>query len=391
MKIEYFSPALLIPYSQNNKIHDDEQVERIANSIKEFWFIQPLVVDQENNVIIWHGRLLASKYLWLEEVPVVKLENLSENQIKKLRILDNKLNESNWDIDNLKLELSDLDFDLSIGELNLSAELLFPDLKLFDDEETEIEEDDIPEVSENTIVEYGDLFQLWSHRLICWDSTKIEIINEVLGEDTIDMVFTDPPYNIWYSWVKDKRKIENDKMDESDFLEFLKSGIPFCDTSYVCCSWQYAHLFKQAMTEIWMPPKAMIVWNKVNPAQNLDKYFKQHEIIFYYWKFWGEKTLRGDIREVKRQKNTLHPTMKPLELIAIALKDNPDKKIIYDGFGGSGSTLIACEQLNRKCLMIELDPKYVEVIIKRYHNLKPEWEIKCLNRDIDISQILDSN
>ena len=390
MKISYISPTLLIPYEKNNKIHDDTQVERIANSIKEFWFIQPLVVDKDNNVIIGHWRLLASELLQLKEVPVIKLENLDEEQIKKLRIIDNKLNESAWDIDNLKLELSDLNFDLSIWDLDLSAQLLFPDLKLFDDEETEIEEDDVPEVSENTIVEYGDLFQLWTHRLISWDSTKPEIINEVLGENQIDMVFTDPPYNIGYSWVKDKRKIENDKMTESDFLEFLKLWIPYSDTSYVCCSWQYAHLFKQAMTEIWMPPKAMIVWNKVNPAQNLDKYFKQHEIIFYYWKFWGEKTLRGDIREVKRQKNTLHPTMKPLELIAIALKDNPDKKVIYDWFWGSGSTLIACEQLNRKCIMIELDPKYVEVIIKRYHNLKPEWEIKCLNRDIDISQILDS-
>ena len=227
MKISYLSPTLLIPYSQNNKIHDDEQVERIANSIKEFWFIQPLVVDKENNVIIWHGRLLASKYLGLEEVPVVKLENLSENQIKKLRILDNKLNESNWDVDNLKLELSDLDFDLSIWDLNLSAELLFPDLKLFDDEETEIEEDDIPEVNENTIVEYWDVFQLWSHRLVCWDSTKPEIIQEAIGENQIDMVFTDPPYNIGYSWIKDKRKIENDKMDESDFISFLKKKIKF--------------------------------------------------------------------------------------------------------------------------------------------------------------------
>ena len=120
------------------------------------------------------------------------------------------------------------------------------------------------------------------------------------------------------------------------------------------------------MTNIGMAPKAMIIWNKVNPAQHLDKYFKQHEIIFYYGKFGGEKTIRGDIWECKRQKNTVHPTMKPIELIAMALGDNKDKEIVYDGFGGSGSTLIACEQLNRKCYMMELDPKYVDVIIQRW-------------------------
>lgn len=390
MKIEYLSPALLLPYKQNNKIHDEEQIERIANSIKEFWFIQPLVIDQENNVIIWHWRLLAAKLLDLSEIPVVKLENLTEKQIKKLRILDNKLNESNWDIDNLKLELSDLDFDLSIWDLDLSAELLFPDVKFFDDEEINIEEDEIPEINENTVVEYWDLFQLWNHRLLCWDATKVEDLELVKWGEDFDMIFTDPPYNIWYSWVKDKRSIQNDKMEESDFLEFLKKWIPYCDVAYVCCSRQYNHLFKQAMAELWMVPKSMIIWNKVNPAQNLDKYYKQHELIFYYWPFGGEKTIRGDIREIKRQKNTLHPTMKPIGLIAMALKDNPDRKIIYDWFWGSGSTLIACEQLNRKCQMIELDPKYVEVIIKRYNNLNPEWEIKCLNRKLDINQILSN-
>lgn len=389
MNIQEISVDKLIPYEFNNKIHDATQVNRIANSIKEFWFLQPLVIDKNNVVIVGHGRLEWAKKLWLKTVPCLMAENLTEQQIKKYRILDNKLNESERDIDNLKLELEELP-DLDFWELHLEVSDLFPDLDIAE-EETETVEDEAPEVQvEAKIVEYWDIFQLWNHRLMCWDSTKLEDVETLMDWEKADMVFTDPPYNIWYSWIKDKRTIENDKMDESDFISFLKNSLQFCDTSYVCCSWQYAHLFKQAMTEIWMPPKAMIVWNKVNPAQNLDKYFKQHEIIFYYWKFGGEKTLRGDIREVKRQKNTLHPTMKPLELIAMALKDNPDKKIIYDGFGGSGSTLMACEQLNRKCLMIELDPKYVEVIIKRFHNLNPDAEIKCLNREADLSCILEN-
>lgn len=184
-----------------------------------------------------------------------------------------------------------------------------------------------------------------------------------------DLVFTDPPYNINYQGVSDKRQIMNDKMSDEEFIKFLEKSIPKTDTVYVCCSWQYAHLFKKAMENIGMPPKAMIVWNKVNPAQHLDKYFKQHEIIWYYGKFGGEKTLRGDIWECKRQRNTVHPTMKPIELIAMALQDNPNKKIVYDGFGGSGSTLIACEQLGRKCYTMELDPKYCDVIIKRWETL----------------------
>ena len=123
------------------------------------------------------------------------------------------------------------------------------------------------------------------------------------------------------------------------------------------------------MKNIGVSPKAMIVWNKVNPAQHLDKYFKQHEIIFYYGKFGGQKTLRGDVWELKRQKNTVHPTMKPIELISFAIKDNPNKNIIYDGFLGSGSTLIACEQLDRKCFGLELDEKYIDVILKRWQKL----------------------
>lgn len=207
---------------------------------------------------------------------------------------------------------------------------------------------------------------------MCGDSTSKEDVDKLMDGVKADMIFTDPPYNIDYKGVSDNRKIKNDKMNDEDFISFLSKSIMCLDTAYVCCSWQYAHLFREAMERLKMPPKAMIVWNKVNPAQNLDKYFKQHEIIWYYGKFGGEKTLRGDVWECKRQKNTVHPTMKPIELISIALNDNPNKKKIYDGFGGSGSTLIACEQLDRICYMMELDPKYVDVIINRWEQFTGE-------------------
>ena len=203
---------------------------------------------------------------------------------------------------------------------------------------------------------------------MCGDSTFIDNIDLLTKKEKIDMVFTDPPYNINYQGVKDKRKIKNDKMDDESFVDFLTSSLLGCETMYVCCSWQYAHLFREAMIKIARKPKAMIIWDKVNPAQHLDKYFKQHEIIYYYGDFGGQKTLRGDVWILKRKKNTLHPTMKPVELITMALTDQKDKKTVYDGFLGSGSTLIACEKLDRICYGMELDPKYCDVIIKRWEN-----------------------
>ena len=214
-----------------------------------------------------------------------------------------------------------------------------------------------------------DESEIHSHRLMCGDSTSIDAVEKLMGGQMADMVFTDPPYNIGYQGVSDKRTIKNDKMTDEDFVDFLEKALMPCETMYVCCSWQYSHLFRQALENIGQKIKAMIVWDKVNPAQHLDKYFKQHEIIWYCGAFGGEKTLRGDVWQCKRQKNTVHPTMKPIELIGMALQDQPKKKIVYDGFGGSGSTLIACEQLDRTCYMMELDPKYCDVILQRYINL----------------------
>ena len=293
----------------------------------------------------------------MDEVPCVIASDLTDEQIKALRLADNKVGElAEWDDALLNIELDEiLDIDMSDFGFDLSEE----------EEETEIIEDEVPEEVE-PVAKQGDIWQLGRHRLMCGDSTSITDVETLMNGNKADMVFTDPPYNIAYQGVSDKRTIKNDKMSDDDFIQFLQDSIMKTDTAYVCCSWQYSHLFKQAMENLGMPPKAMIVWNKVNPAQHLDKYFKQHEIIWYFGKFGGEKTLRGDIWECKRQKNTVHPTMKPIELIAMALNDNKDKKNVYDGFGGSGSTLIACEQLDRNCYMMELDPKYVDVIIARW-------------------------
>lgn len=369
MEIQTVGIDEVIPYAKNPR-KNDAAVDKVAGSLKEFGWRQPIVVDAEMVVIAGHTRLAASRKLGLKEVPIHIATDLTANQIKAYRIADNRVSqEAKWDDDLLALELADLDlenYDLSKTGFNddelaaLMAEAITEGL---------VDEDQVPPEPETPVTVLGDIWQLGRHRVMCGDSTSIDAVDELMESQHPNMVFTDPPYNIDYQGVKDKRdKIKNDKMPDADFVDFLTASLLSCETMYVCCSWQYAHLFKDAMEKIARKPKAMIVWDKVNPAQNLDKYYKQHELIFYYGDFGGHKTLRGDVWKLKRQKNTMHPTMKPVELIEIALQDNVGKNLIYDAFGGSGSTLIACEKTNRQARVMELDPKYVDVIVKRWQD-----------------------
>lgn len=358
----------VIPYS-NNPRKNDNAVDAVAESIKQCGYCSPIVIDEDNVILAGHTRLKALKKLKWKEVECVRKTGLTEEQKKKYRILDNKTNElAEWDFDLLEEEIYGLDFDGFDFGFDMSAF----------EEPQEIVEDEAPEVDDDSepITQLGDIWQLGRHRLMCGDSTDKATVELLMDGNKADMVFTDPPYNIGYRGVSDKRTIQNDKMTDEDFVDFLEKALMPCETMYVCCSWQYSHLFRQALENIGQKIKAMIVWDKVNPAQHLDKYFKQHEIIWYCGAFGGEKTLRGDVWQCKRQKNTIHPTMKPLELIGMALQDQPKKKTVYDGFGGSGSTLMACEQLNRKCYMMELDPKYCDVIIKRWETFTGKKAVK---------------
>jgi DNA modification methylase len=369
MQIKEVAVDKLIPYAKNSRTHSPEQVAQIAASIKEFGFRNPILVDGVG-IIAGHGRLMAAQKLGLDKVPTIDCSDMTESQKKAYIIADNKLAmNAGWDMDFLKLELQDLedaDFDLSLTGFDDKEldQLLAPEI-----EEGLTDEDAVPETPEEPKTKLGDIYILGNHRLMCGDSTSIDAVEKLLDGQRPDMVFTDPPYNIDYQGVKDKRdKIKNDKMEDSAFRDFLIQSLYSCETMYVCCSWQYAHLFKEAMEAIGRKPKAMIVWDKVNPAQHLDKYFKQHEIIFYYGDFGGHKTVRGDVWTLKRQRNTVHPTMKPVELIQLALEDQPSKKVILDVFGGSGSTMIAAEKLGKQARLMELDPKYCDVIVKRWED-----------------------
>jgi len=369
LKIEYRNIDALLPYINNSRSHSAEQVAQIAASIKEFGWTNPILVDGSNGIIAGHGRLMAARKLEMTEVPVIELSYLSDNQKKALVIADNKLAlNAGWDEEVLALELKELleqDYDLDI--LGFSTDEI--DDLLREPTEGLVDEDQVPEVPDEPKTKLGDIYILGNHRLMCGDSTSIDAVEKLMDGERPDMVFTDPPYNIDYQGVKDKRdKIKNDKMSDEAFKDFLMQSLYSCETMYVCCSWQYAHIFKDAMEAIGRKPKAMIVWDKVNPAQHLDKYYKQHELIFYYGDFGGHKTLRGDVWTLKRQKNTVHPTMKPVELIEIALNDQNDKNLILDVFGGSGSTMIACEKVGKKARLMELDPKYCDVIVKRWED-----------------------
>jgi site-specific DNA-methyltransferase (adenine-specific) len=366
MKIEIADITTIKPYENNPRKLKDSAIEKVAMSLKEYGFRQPIVVDKDRIIVVGHTRYRASKKLGLKEVPITVVDNLTPEQINAYRIADNRTaEESEWDNELLKMEIKDLESkDFKLDLLGFNEDQL-NDL-LFEEKQGLTDEDEVPEAPEEPITKLGDIWKLGNHRLMCGDSTFIDNIDLVTKKEKVDMVFTDPPYNIDYQGVKDKRKIKNDKMDDESFVDFLTSSLLGCETMYVCCSWQYAHLFREAMIKIARKPKAMIIWDKVNPAQHLDKYFKQHEIIYYYGDFGGQKTLRGDVWNLKRKKNTLHPTMKPVELITMALEDQPNKKTVYDGFLGSGSTIIACEKMDRICYGMELDPKYCDVIVKRW-------------------------
>jgi len=361
----------VIPNKENPRIIKDLKFEKLVNSIKEFpqmLKLRPIVVNDEMVVLGGNMRLKACQEAGLQKVHIIKANDLSEDQQKEFIIKDNVgFGEWDWDIlanewDSEKLEDWGLDG--------------FP----FEEVELEAEEDDYTEPDNMQVdVVLGDLIEIGEHRLLCGDSTDSDQVAKLMNGEKADMVFTDPPYNIDYQGVTkgNHDKIKNDKMNDEDFSQFLYDSLNVnCDTFYVCCSWQYSHLFRKALEDLRKPVKSFIVWDKVNPAQHLDKYFKQHEIILYHGKFGGEKTIRGDVWQTKRERNTLHPTMKPISIIEMALNDNINKKNIYDAFLGSGSTMVAAHQLDRVCYGMELDPKYCQVIIDRMLKFDDSLKVK---------------
>ena len=370
----------LIPYNKNAKKHDKTQIDNVAESIKQFGFAQPLVVDKDNVLIIGHCRLLAAKKLRMREVPVVKMDELTEEQVKKLRLLDNKLNESDWDYDLLADEIGDLDFD------GFDVDWGFKEL-----EDAAVVEDEAPEPPEEPVSKLGDIYILGSHRVMCGDSTNENDVEKLMDGEKADLLVTDPPYNVDYKGKAGK--IENDNMSDSNFLEFLDVAFKNANNSlkpgaafYIWHADSEGYNFRTACILNSWTVRQCLIWKKNSLVLGRQDYQWIHEPCLYGWKDgaghkWNADRKQSTVLEFDRPtKSDLHPTMKPVNLIAYQIRNSSEQNDkVLDLFGGSGSTLMACEQLNRTCYMMEYDPRYISVIVNRWLNFTGRKdEIFCI-------------
>ena len=395
MKLE-----LIKPYEKNTKKHPAKQIKQVAASIKEFGFNQPIVLDKDNVIIVGHGRYEAAKFLGLKEVPTI-IVDLTEQQAKAYRLADNKLNESEWDMG------------LAIEELKgLSSEMI--DLTGFDKDlliEADEKDDIIPE-NAPTRAKLGDIWALGRHRVMCGDSTDKASVERLMDGKKADMVFTDPPYNVDYKGMQNSKQwkgLDNDAMSAIAFQDFLSKAFKnYYDYTkgeaalYICHADKTHNEFRKAFEESGYEWRATIIWVKNSPAFNFAQYKYAHEPIFYCFKKGKTVSWYGDLtrntvwkadwnddkivswfkRQIKldkeQAKTTIweakkehgdHPTIKPVELITKAIVNSSKQDdLVMDLFLGSGSTLIAAKKTGRICYGMELDPKYVDVIIKRWED-----------------------
>ena len=388
-----FPVADLIPYARNSRTHNEEQIAQIMASIKEFGFTNPILIGGDNVIIAGHGRLLAAQRLGLKEVPVIRLPDLTETQRKALVIADNKIAlNAGWDEEMLALEMKELeesDFNLDILGFNEDE---LKELENFGEPQTEAksEEDEIPEAPVEPITKRGDVWILGEHRLMCGDTTMFDDVRKLMRDDRAAMIFTDPPYNVNYgSTMKDSiryhagtlggRKIMNDNLGDG-FPQFLTDSLSnllmFCQGAvYVCMSSSELHTLYNAFIAAGGKWSTFIIWAKNTFTLGRADYQRQYEPILYGWNannphYWCGDRDQSDVWEYNKPvKNDLHPTMKPVELVERAvLNSSKFGDIVLDGFGGSGSTLIACEKNNRKARLMELDPKFCDVIVKRWED-----------------------
>lgn len=387
LKIEYVSIEELKPYKNNAKIHTVEQIEQIKKSIKDYGMNDPIGVWKDNTIIEGHGRLEACKQLGYKEVPIIRLENLTDEERKAYTLIHNQTTmNTGFDLELLSSELEDITIDLS--------DYGFEDFKLDELEEPkEIVEDEIPEIEEDNIKsKLGDIYKLGNHILMCGDSANLEDVKKLLNDNKVDLLVTDPPYNINYEGkTKDKLKIQNDNLSNKEFRDFLikvfnnaNDYIKFGGGFYVWYASCECVNFYNAITQNGdLEIKQQLIWNKNNMCFGRQDYQWKHEPCFYGWKkgathyFINNRSLTTVLDFKKEIRNDLHPTMKPVELIAFQINNSSrEDEIVLDLFGGSGTTLIACEQTNRQCRMMEYDPKYVDVIIKRWETFTGKKAVK---------------
>lgn len=398
-KIEQWPTAKLVPYARNARTHSDAQVAQIAASIAEFGFTNPILAGSDGVIVAGHGRLAAAQKLGLDVVPVVVLDHLTPTQRRALVIADNRIAENaGWDEELLRVELEGLqdegfDLDLTGFDADALAELLAGDEPV---NEGQTDEDAVPEVGETPVSRPGDVWRLGPHRLLCGDATVAASYEALLDGERVDMVFTDPPYNVNYAnSAKDKlrgkdRAILNDNLGDG-FYDFLLAALTPTVANcrggiYVAMSSSELDVLQAAFRAAGGKWSTFIIWAKNTFTLGRADYQRQYEPILYGWpegaqRHWCGDRDQGDVWQIKKpQKNDLHPTMKPVELVERALRNSSRPgSMVLDPFGGSGTTLIAAEKSGRVARLIELDPKYADVIVRRWQ----DWSGKQATREAD--------
>jgi DNA modification methylase len=393
--IEKIGIDKLIPYARNARTHSDEQVAQIAASIREFGFNNPVLIADDNSIIAGHGRVMAARKLNLSEVPCIRLSHLSETQRKAYILADNKLAlNAGWDDNLLSIELADLkDLGFDTDLTGFSADEI---AALMPVEVTEglTDEDEVPEVPQDPVTKLGDVWILGKHRVMCGDSTSVDAVNTLIQESLVDLAVTDPPYGVSYA---DKNKslnesgkgnriqtpIKNDHLQGSELKDFflasfsclylaMKPGAPF----YIFAPQGGEQMMMMMMMqEASLPVRHELIWVKNNHVLGRADYHYKHEPVLYGWKdgaghpWYGDRNKFSIWNVNKPTQSKLHPTMKPVELIEIPIQNSSKgHDVVLDLFGGSGTTLIACEKTNRIARLMELDPKYCDVIVKRWQD-----------------------
>lgn len=391
-KVERWAIDRLVPYARNARTHSDEQISQIAASIKEWGWTTPVLVDEQGGIIAGHGRTLAAQRLKMAEVPVMVAKGWSDAKKRAYVIADNKLAlNAGWDNEMLALELGEIgelgfDFDLTGFTADEIAALMPVEL-----EPGLTDPDDAPALQETAITVVGDVWIMGKHRLLCGDSTSIDAVDKLMDGQKADMVFTDPPYGMSYgdgraagstprgARVKAHGMILGDDKTGDDLIALVRdamaTAVSACKSGaskYVCFPWRTYAEFEAALESCGFEVSACIVWDKKSIGLGNANYRPQHEFIFYIkgGAWYGDKA-QSDVWYMSRgaKGNYVHPTQKPVELIERAINNSSKgQDIVLDLFGGSGSTLIACEKTNRINRSMELDPKYCDVIIKRWQD-----------------------
>lgn len=390
LEVTYRKVEDLIPYARNARTHSDEQVARIAASIKEFGWTNPIIIDGENGIVAGHGRTLAARKLGLTEVPCIELKNLTETQKRAYILADNRLAlDAGWDNEMLALELGDLkDAGVDLELTGFSDEEL-DELLATPTESSDGDEDEAPEPQEDPVSKRGDVWILGAHRVMCGDSCSADDISKLFGNTgggtpTVSLYLTDPPYNVAYEGgTKDALTIQNDNMEDGKFRQFLVDAFSMADTVmkpgavfYIWHADSEGFNFRGACRDVGWLVRECLIWAKNMFVMGRQDYQWRHEPCLYGWKegaahkWYSDRSQSTVLEFDKPTRNGVHPTMKPVELFRY-LMENSSKKgdVVFDSFGGSGTTLIASEETGRVARLMELDPRYVDVIVKRWQEM----------------------